>query len=500
MPSEYRLHPISILFNLGAQAKELVIPGIIVLLGSRRSEMWQVWAMFLLIPYLFIVIGRYISFRYRYDEHELVIQSGVIFRNERHIPYARIQNLDAVQNPLHRAFGVVKVRLETGGGSEPEATMSVLPLDALDEMRQRVFEGRRGATATDAVAEPVQPSGTQLLSLSPRDLMVAGLIENRGLVLIAALFGIVWETGLLEGTMDRLFGEEEADRGAFRNLFGALFGAGAMPWRQIGMMAAAFLGFLIFVRLLSMVWGLIRLYGYTLTRVGEDLRSEFGLFTRVVATVPMRRIQTLTVFEGPWHRLFGWAAVRVSTAGGQGRQQETAQREWLAPIIRRDDVASFLKEVLPDVNLGDVAFEPVHPRAIARELRVSAAIASIVSALLSVALGWWALAVFAILFAWMAIAGRQYVRHLGWALIDRAVVFRTGWLWRRTSVARFTRIQAVSFLETPFDRRTGMARVRVDTAGADSSASTGIPYLGRDIARGLHTKLSSEAASTEFRW
>ena len=69
---------------------------------------------------------------------ELVITSGLIFRNERHVPYGRIQNIDAVQNLLHRLLRVVEVRVETGGGDEPEARMRVLPLAALEEMRERV--------------------------------------------------------------------------------------------------------------------------------------------------------------------------------------------------------------------------------------------------------------------------------------------------------------------------------------------------------------------------
>ena len=82
---------------------------------------------------------RYVSFRLRYEDHELVIRSGLIFRNERHIPFSRIQNVDAIQNPFHRLFGVVEVRVETGGGKEEEARLSVLSLAAFEEMRQRVF-------------------------------------------------------------------------------------------------------------------------------------------------------------------------------------------------------------------------------------------------------------------------------------------------------------------------------------------------------------------------
>ena len=73
------------------------------------------------------------------------------------------------------------------------------------------------------------------------------------------------------------------------------------------------------MRLLSMAWAVIRLYGFTITRIGDDLRTEFGLLTRVVATIPIQRIQTLTIREGPLHRLFGRA---VGARGHGGRRSQ----------------------------------------------------------------------------------------------------------------------------------------------------------------------------------
>ena len=76
------------------------------------------------------------------------------------------------------------------------------------------------------------------------------------------------------------------------------------------------------------------------------------------------------------------------------------------------------------------------------------------------------------------LSARIYIAHLGWAVIDGAVLFRTGWIWRHLTVARFSKVQAVSMTQSPFDRRHRMASVRVDTAGAgDASHRVDIPYL-----------------------
>ncbi len=87
-----------------------------------------------------------------------------------------------------------------------------------------------------------------------------------------------------------------------------------------------------------MGWSLIRLWGFRLHQTGDDLGTEFGLVTRVMATIPVRRIQTVTVREGPLHRVFKAASIRVDSAGGDGGEGSGTKRESLAPIIRRADL------------------------------------------------------------------------------------------------------------------------------------------------------------------
>ena len=86
-----------------------------------------------------------------------MIRTGAISKNERHIPYSRIQNVDGVQTVFHRLLKVVDVKVQTAGGNEPEATMSVLPVADFEDMRRRVLEGRRqgaaAATASDGATD-----------------------------------------------------------------------------------------------------------------------------------------------------------------------------------------------------------------------------------------------------------------------------------------------------------------------------------------------------------
>ena len=460
--------------------------------------------MVLFVPYALAAVVRAFVFRYRLEDEELVIRSGLLFRKTRHVPYARIQNIDAIQTIVHRALGVVQVRLETAGGEEPEAKLNVLSQAGYEELRAVVMTGRGHIAVSEDRPEPEAP----LLHLDARELVLCGLIQGRGLIVIGTLFGLVWEAGLVDRVTGMIFGAgdlpddaENRGRGVARQLAAAFFGGGGPPFTKIAMTFGAFAALLIVTRIFSVGWALVRLYGFTLRKTGDDLRADFGLFTRVAATVPMRRIQSVTIHEGPFHRLFGRVSVHVDTAGGEQDAAVKLQREWLAPVIRPGDVPRLLRQVLPSIDLAAIEWSPVDRRGVRRARMSWIVMATFVSLLFVMLLRWWTPLLFAGLLGLGEIDARRTIRALGWSLTDAGVFFRSGWMWRRQTVAPFSKIQAVAVKESPFDRRHVMASVAVDTAGTGQEGHhIAIPYLARSTAETLAEQLAAHAGRTAFRW
>lgn len=499
------------LFSFGKSLKTLALPGLLVLVFGRSDSssmpFWpggpeiegaEVWAMLLLIPAAFVAVVRYLTFRLRYEGHELVIKHGILFRSERHVPYARIQNLDAIRNVFHQLFGVVEVRVETGAGKEPEATISVLPVAAFDEMRRRVFEGRGHGAAHEA-SEPQSgvPAGRTILTLPVRELVLFGFIDNRGFVLIGAIIGALWQFNL----MDSLFGALYSWLG-WRPSAESLRDGIQISFNQVTAAAGGVVFILAIARIISMAWAVIRFHGFTLRRVGDDLRTEYGLLTRVAATIPIRRVQTLTIRQGPLERLAGRQSLTVETAGSKGTDEHRqSERPWLAPIIRPDAVPGLVHELVPELDMESLHLQPVHPRGTRRAIVRAAVTASLFSLIFVPPLGRWALVVWLLLTVTSAIAARNGVLRLRWAMNDDVVVFRSGWLWTKLTIARTAKVQAVRLVESPFDRRSAMATLRVDTAGAGAqSHRVRIPYLDRTVALGLYARVAAQAGATAFRW
>jgi putative membrane protein len=375
-------------------------------------------------------------------------------------------------------------------------------------MRRRVFEGRAPAGTTDlptadiADAAPVPERKQTLLHLPLRELLLLGLLDNRGLLVVGAAYGVLWETGLQRALWERLTGGRYA-AGLLSDAARRLADGQLPPLWQIGVVAGGLLGLIVLVRLLSMLWVSVTLYDFRLERVGHDLRTEYGLLTRVTTTIPIARIQGLTVHDSPLQRRLGRASVRVDTAGGRGAPggAPARPRERLAPVIRAAAVPELVRQVMPHGDPGSFDWQPLHPRAFRRAV-APMLLAAGVSSIIVVAfidVRWWP-----VMLAGTAMAvliTHQQVRHLAWAVHDDAVAVRHGWLWRTLAVTPVARIQAVSSTESPFDRRTGMAGVRVDNAAAGGAAlGMNIPYLARETARALAARLATGAAQTTFRW
>ena len=258
------------------------------------------------------------------------------------------------------------------------------------------------------------------------------------------------------------------------------------PWGQIGVLLVGIVGLLVLVRIVSMIWSGLRLYEFRLARVGEDLRTEYGLLTRVTATIPLRRVQTLTIREAPLQRLVKRMSVRVETAGGHGAPEAGPKkpREWLAPIVRRSAVPALVREVLPGFDMEGLDWHPLHPRAFRRALKPALIIGTAMTLPLFGMFGWRAILVLPFTLAWMTVVAWKQVQRTQWTVTDDAVVFRSGWLWRNVTIAPVVKIQTVECTESPFDRRAVMAGVRVDTAGAsERSHRVAIPYLARETAK-----------------
>ena len=486
-----RLHPLSIFFDVSAHIRSLIIPAIIAVFSAASGSIeGLILAGIFFLMTLTSSMIRYFSLRYQIRDNELIVTEGIFFRRNRTVPVKRIQNIDLIQNVLHRVFGVAEVRLETAGGTQAEAVLRVLSLENVERLRQGIFNQERQTETVvqaDTEEQTIVPSQT-ILAISPMQLLSAGLASNRGTILLGVLAGMYFQF------------DEQIERNVDFGRVRQLVPADASTFQLVMATAIGIAIVLLIFRLLGMAWYLLRFYGYELIRNEDDLRIRCGLFTKVSATVPRRRIQFISIHRNLIMRWMKLASIRIETAGGSGKSSEDAAKtvssRWFIPVLPEDRVQDILVELRPDLQWreGEFDWRPISPLAPNRLTRIACFVAAVVTLAGGMALPpWgWATGLVALpLLIWYArrsAAAKRYARN------DRCVVYRSGLFTKKTSVTFFEKIQTVRLDESPFDRRWGMASLCVDTAAAGpADHRIHIDYLTSEFARSEYNAIIEQS-------
>ena len=383
------------------------------------------------------------TFRFGIGAHEVVIETGLLSRNRRTIPVARIHDIDIERGPLERLFGLAKVRIETGGAAKDEGLLDSLGLADAEALRTAIRAGRAGESASrDVEARP------PLFAMSVGRVLVSGLF-NFSLVWIAALFGLLqsFDDWLPFDLYDwgRWIGLAERQAGRFTP----------------GMIAAA----LLLAGLLGVLTGIARTlgrdFGYRLTAEPKGLRRERGLFTRTEAVIPKRRIQLAVVEAGLVRRTLGWRALSFQTVGAGG---EESGRQSASPLATPDEVAAVLAEV-EGLRQPDAA-ELVR---VSRR-HVTKALIALFGLLLPVILvaGFIRVEAFLLLLAFPLLALESILarRSHRYAIAGGLLFVQRGFVDRKLWIAPLAKVQSVSVMRSWLQRRLGLSTLVVDTAGA----------------------------------
>lgn len=491
--AEHRLHPLSWLFVLIAQLKQFIFP-LVALLFFGRGDRNALWPLIAVAVLVLTSLAEYLTYRYRLHGDGLTVRSGWLHRSVREIPFARIHNVSLHQNLLHRLVGVAEVRLEAAGGTKPEAQMRVLRMDQALALEALV---RRGGHALASGTEPeADEQAAPLLTLSTGELVRLGLISNRGLIMVAAAFGALAQTG------DDIFG-------VLIDRWGKVAFGWVSDWvghhvhdslLVMGLAIASMVVIaLLLVRLLSVVLAIVQYHGFILREDDDRIRVERGLLARSRSSAKRRRIQSWSLREGMLHRWFRRRSLRVDTAvSQQGKQQQHALKE-LAPIATPQRCEELIRHFLPDAGWGELDWQPLHPRAWLRIALPSVLLLAIAGSTLCWRFGWLGAC------AWLALPALLWRAHRmaacsGHACNGRLVGWRRGWLDKRWNFAEIGKLQALRLSQSPIDRRMGMASLLLDTAGGSAlGPSLHLRYLPLAQARDLSARLASQLAFTRLQ-
>ncbi|ELZ47297.1 membrane-flanked domain protein [Halorubrum coriense DSM 10284] len=416
-------------------------------------------AVILLVVFAYEV-AYYRRFEYVLTEDTLDISSGVISRREREIPYRRIQNVDVSRGVVQRAIGVAAVDLETAGGSSTEGSIRFVTPDEATRLRREVQRRKSGADrpadATEGTADAdavggerddaFAPDEEDLFAISPSELALVGALSFDGRLI-----------GLLAFLSS----------GSFPVLSSFLPETSAAA-----LTATAFVGIAaLFIAswLIGAGVAFSNYYGFRLSRAGDELRYERGLFRRYSGSIPTEKVQTLRVTDNPAKRALGYASLSIETAGYAPGQGSESGNQSAVPIAATDRVYRLAHEI---ESFGTPEFSRPPKRIRWRYVIRYALIVGVLTGIaygvnwyVSPSIPWYGVA--ALLLAVPPAAHLKW-KHRGYWVGEDHLLTRNGFWSRTVAVVPYYRIQNVIDSRTVFQRRWGVATVVADTAGTGS--------------------------------
>ncbi len=476
-----RLHPASLALAFARLGPQMVniLPAILALVATgNRHLIVPAIALFAVLSLIFAWVA-WTRFHWQVNDADIAITSGVFSRNDRTIPFDRIQDVSIEQGVLQRMLGVATVGFETGSAAsdkKDDGKLNAIALAQAQALRDHVRDYRLAPSANDGAAsvalgeavsgrtEPLIKDDQLLFAMTPRRLMIAGLF-NFSLAVLGILFGLVQ-------TFDRVLPFNPFDFDVWRDL---AKGTQLESWIMLHRWLSIVAGMVVLV-LLGMATGVVRTvlrdWGFRLTRTPRGFRRTRGLTTRTDVTIPIARVQAAILLTGLVRRWFGWYELKLQSLASDGNNESD---HVVAPFARLGEADAILEQVALDragVEEGLAAasgdWHRSHPIVMASVPLLMLGITTIAFAA--------AVSMFEPEFRWviwipvlsalfLLLSGWLDWRNRRWHFDGRLVHITKGFLTRRHIILPARNVQSADIVVGPLLRRFGVATIEFGVPG-----------------------------------
>ena len=468
-----RLHPIAVLLNIIKSIKELVLPFLIVVVLPGRNADVPWWVQPLVIGAIVVLLVlrafiQWLRFTYRIESGELRIESGLFVRKKRYIKFDRIHSIDISEGIIQRIFRLVKVNIETAGGTQADAVLSAISksdaekLNAIimEEKKKKTFETLEGDLAEGDVLEVEKEKASSIFKQALPQLFVMaatsgaiGVFLSGGIAFISQFDEII--------PFEKIFKNYEE----------------YMEFGTVILTAFAIIGFLI-VYVLATVSMVIKYANFTVLRTGEELIISRGLLEKKQLTIPTRKVQGIRIMENLVRKPLGLATVYLEYAGGSAEDRESLSI-MLFPLIKKKHLPDKIQEFLPGYETIE-NITPLPKRAFYRYVfRKGIYFIPIIGVLIWLFRTWGLLSLLLIplAFLWSYI---QFTES-GWETKGDLLILSSRLFSKQTLIMPRSRIQSLTYKKGYFQKRRHLATISASIkSGISSQVGTVVDIEEKD--------------------
>jgi len=307
-----RLHPLSPLVRSGrAVLAVLALAGLSSsgTLGRGTGTRW--WDLALVAVVAATAVINWLVTRWKVDGATLRIETGLLRRDSRQLPIARIQAVDLVRPFLARMLGLAELRVRLAGSGDADGRLAYLTEHAAETLRARLLAAHHGLDPGTP-----EPAESVVTSVPTGRLAGSALLPAVLLAAVAVAAGAVTASLAPAGLL-----------AIGAPLAWWLIICGMIAWRRVSTQ-----------------------YAFTVAVSPDGVRIRRGLLGTVAETIPVPRIQAVRMIEPLLWRPLHWCRLEVDVAGHPGRDRPEgsgAARKALLPVGHQDEARRLLAIALP---------------------------------------------------------------------------------------------------------------------------------------------------------
>lgn len=519
------LSSLTLIYEGISKLPSFIIPFYLIFNNNNIEESiyFILFAIIFLISIPSIILNWYL-FSYILSDKEIIIRSGILNKQTRHIPYIKIHNVSISQNFLQKIFRIARVSLETAGDNKTEGELRYLTYQNAEVIKNQINRLAQDLQTTNNNVEnnqlqnKVGESGEfdefdensttmlvndenqenknnnyaaknvnqinnkeqeerEIFSLNNKELIKFSSIRARPIFLVVAF----WAANLINQL--NIFGGSGFIEDFEQNYINNISNYGT--FEQVLIFTLSFIGILFLSWLMDFVITFNSFYNFNLKRFNNKFIIKTGFTTTNQSTIPINKIQLVQIKTNLLKRYFNFYTLFLDTAGFDSTKNKTS--EVVVPFARYERILDIIKEFL---NLEEnYQILKISPKVILRRTIKLEILLIIIASLFVYLFNYYFLIMLA-LTPLIYYYNYLYFKNFSYSTNDKFIIIRRGVYFKSELIIPIDKIQSVSQVSNYFQRRLGLSNIIIDTAANDTFSKATIPDLDKEDSDFLYQNIN----------
>lgn len=526
---QYHLSPLTLIYQAIMQLPNLAIPLYLIFNNKDTSEAiyFVIFAILTLISVPAIIL-RWYYFNYTLTDNEIIINSGVLSKQTRHIPYSKIHNVNTTQNFLQKIFRIASVKIETAGDSATEGVLNYLSVENSEVIKQQLNQLSSSASRYSQSSSNIndhgnfqknsQINGNEIIEKKITDELQEISTEPET---ISNNYSTPKENEKIKDNAENIIfaltNKELAKFAAIRarpiflvfafwvfNLYNqfSLFGGGDFlqdiednysgSFDSVSLTEQIFIitGSLFLIFLISWVMDFLvtfnSFYGFQLKMENLKLYLKSGLLNSVQSTIPIKKIQMIQIKTNKIKEYFNYNSLLLDTAGVTANKQSSS--EMVVPFAKYQDILSILGNFIKfetEFIASKISEKMINRRTI------KFAIFDIILTSIVVPFTSYYFFLLLLFVPIMYLYNLYYYNSFSYFNNIDYILIRFGVFFKKQIIIPIDKIQSVTITNNYFQRRLGLSNLIIDTAASDNMSDASIPDMDSEDCNRLYKEINN---------